>query len=315
MEYIDSIKKFDGVDMTSTDPLSLDIAALNTLRVVYRSRSFTEAAEQLGVNQSAVSYTIERLRKVFHDQLFVREGGKQVATPRCEELVVATNRILDEIQDLSRPQGFDPKEANEKIRIACNYYERVLLVPAIVNAIRNQAPNLKLEIVDARGFGHVQLLDLKADLLIGPFARKEAGFYSRNLIAESYVCMVASDHPFASKAPKLADYIAAEHIYISYGGGWRSAYLSELEARNIELPVALSVPSPAGIEKLIHGTKLVATIPKLLAQSIAGELAIQDCPVRGEFDIELIWTGRTHSSEMFKWLRETIAQTVRALGY
>ncbi len=46
---------------------SVTFKDLGTLSRVYRSRSFTRMAEELDVNQSAVSYTIDKLRKRFGD--------------------------------------------------------------------------------------------------------------------------------------------------------------------------------------------------------------------------------------------------------
>lgn len=298
------------------DPLSLDFASLHTLGTVYRSKSFTEAAETLGVNQSAVSYTIDRLRKVFHDPLFLREGGKQVATPRCQEVMNVTSKIIEEIETLARPAGFDPQVVNDHIRIACNYYERILIIPKIINRLMAEAPNLRIEIVDAQGVGHLRLLESQADILIGPFDRQEAGYYTRNLFTDHYVCLMSPSHPFAHKKEiSKEDYLSFDNIVITYGGKWRSAYLNEIKNQNKDLNIALKVPSPAGIEGLVSGTELVATIPLRLAEALRGELSMHKCPFHAQFNIGLVWTGRTHSSEMFKWLRQLIANSLHVHNF
>ena len=56
--------------------LAMDFAALRTLRLLYENRSFTETAEVLGINQSAVSYTIETLRRAFSDPMFYRQCAR-----------------------------------------------------------------------------------------------------------------------------------------------------------------------------------------------------------------------------------------------
>ena len=43
-----------------SDSLFIDFAALRTMRVVFDQTSFSKAAELLGVNQSTISYTIDR---------------------------------------------------------------------------------------------------------------------------------------------------------------------------------------------------------------------------------------------------------------
>ena len=95
--------------------LAMDFAALRTLRLLYENRSFTETAEVLGVNQSAVSYTIEKLRRAFSDPLFFRQGGRVVPTERCGIIVTSVMRMLDEIEALATPVSFDPAAAEQTV--------------------------------------------------------------------------------------------------------------------------------------------------------------------------------------------------------
>ena len=76
------------------DVHSVDFAALRVLRMVHAHGSFTRAAEALGSTQSAVSYTIDRLRRAFDDPLFVRQGTGTVPTERCLEIVAEAGRLL-----------------------------------------------------------------------------------------------------------------------------------------------------------------------------------------------------------------------------
>ena len=80
--------------MTSVDPYSVDFASLRILKLVHAHQSFSKAADSLGANQSTISYAIARLREVFHDPLFVRQGGGIVATERCNEIVAETPGFL-----------------------------------------------------------------------------------------------------------------------------------------------------------------------------------------------------------------------------
>jgi DNA-binding transcriptional LysR family regulator len=88
--------------------LDLDLATLETMAQVYRLGSFTAAADKLGVTQPTVSYSINRLRKVTGDPLFIRLGGKTTATERCRKLIPAVRRILADAGALTEPEKFDP---------------------------------------------------------------------------------------------------------------------------------------------------------------------------------------------------------------
>ena len=103
--------------MTTNDPTSLDLAALSMLSLVFDKKSFSGAAESLGISQSTVSYTVEKLRKTFNDPLFVRQGGKIVPTLRCEDLVVEARLILEQYNSMVSAAEFDPATAKATLRI------------------------------------------------------------------------------------------------------------------------------------------------------------------------------------------------------
>lgn len=299
---------------TASDLFSLDFAALRTLRIVHELGSFTAAAEQLGVNQSAVSYTIEKLRRRFEDPLFVRERGRQVSTERCDLIVEKSTKMLDSLEALVRPEAFFPEKSDRTITIACNYYERILLIPQIVTTLRHRAPSMKVEVINSLGDGHLRLLAREADVLIGPFLRAESGFYSRRIYTEDYVCLMDPGHPLAGDKLTLEQYLGLDHILITYGGNWKSAYLEELERAGHHLHPALKVPSPAGLPALIAGSSLVATVPRRLAQVIGSDLVEVSSPVRGRFDLALVWTARTNASAMHQWLRDLMLTCCAQIG-
>ncbi|SEL63737.1 DNA-binding transcriptional regulator, LysR family [Roseivivax marinus] len=293
------------------DLKSVDMAALETLRLVHELGSFTAASERLDVNQSAVSYTIAKLRACFGDPLFVREAGRQVPTERCERLLEQAGTILDLLDDMAEPDTFDPARTEATVTLACNFYERILVIPRIVSALREEAPRLSIRVVNALGDGHLRLLRREADVLIGPFGRPESGFHSRRLYEEKYACLMDPSHPHAGRRLDAETYLSLNHILINYGASWKSAYLHELEASGHVLRPAITVPSPAGIAAVILGSDLVATVPSRLGQSISEGLAIRDCPFPGAFDISVVWTARNNASAMHTWLRDRIFAACR----
>ena len=60
--------------MRKIDHLALDGHALKTFLTVLDETSVSRAANNLGVTQSAVSHTLDKLRKIFGDPLFIRVG-------------------------------------------------------------------------------------------------------------------------------------------------------------------------------------------------------------------------------------------------
>ena len=290
------------------DPFSVDFRALQVLIRVHRLRSFTRASEELDMNQSAVSYTIDKLRGIFQDPLFVRQARRLLPTNRCDDIVEQIGQITADFRQLVAPTSFDPGTTAQKLVIACNYYERVLIIPPIVQALRSEAPNLDLEIIDASGIGQQRLMRNEADLLIGPLEQNDQILFRHNLYVERYVCLLDPDHPRAAKPLNFDDYLGLDHVLVTYGGNWRSRYIIELEQQGYELPVALRVPSPAGLELLVAGSQLVATVPERLSKKIGTGLHVAPYPVETQLTICLAWTALTHRSLMHQWVRDLICR-------
>lgn len=292
------------------NPLNVDFSALRTLRLVHDHLSFSAAAEVLGVNQSAVSYTIDRLRAVFCDPLFVRQGARIAATDRCTDIVEQAVALIDDFEALITPADFVPEDTDHVFRIACNYYERRVILPRILPAFRRLAPNARLDILSSTAHGRLQLTRSETEMLIGPIRPDEAGFYCRTLLSDRYVVVMDPANPLASAPLTLDAYTRAPHITVNYGGSFRSPYIEEVQKQGRDLNTVMQVPSPASIEDYVRGTDLIATLPARLAKALGSDIAICDSPLPAPFDIDLVWTTRTHHSPKHRWLRGLIAEAL-----
>jgi DNA-binding transcriptional LysR family regulator len=289
------------------NPLNVDFAALRTLRLVHDHLSFSAAADVLQVNQSAVSYTIDRLRKVFGDPLFVRQGARIAATDRCTDIVERAMALIDDFEALIAPIEFIPEDTDHTFRIACNYYERRIVLPPVVQQFRARAPKAKLEVLSSTAHGKLQLIRSDTEMLIGPIRPDETGFYCRNLLSDRYVVIMDPGHPLAKSPISLEAYAAAPHIVVTYGGSFRSRYLEEAADVGLKINDVMQVPSPASLEDYVVGSGLISTVPERIARSFGKAIKVVESPLPAPFDIDLVWTTRTHHSPKHRWLRDLIA--------
>lgn len=75
--------------------MKLDVESLRALRTVVDAGTFTEAASQLGMTQSAVSWKIKRLEERVGLELVKRGGSEIEATPDGRDLLLYGERMLD----------------------------------------------------------------------------------------------------------------------------------------------------------------------------------------------------------------------------
>lgn len=72
----------------------IDLNLLIALQALHKTSSVSKAAERCYVSQSAMSHSLQRLRKLFDDPLFERVGSRMEATERAIELSSTVDALL-----------------------------------------------------------------------------------------------------------------------------------------------------------------------------------------------------------------------------
>ena len=72
----------------------IETSQLQTLVAVTKAKSFSKAAEDLHVTQSAISQSIKNLEKKLEVKLFKRSGKKVVLTTEGEKLYTLANGFI-----------------------------------------------------------------------------------------------------------------------------------------------------------------------------------------------------------------------------
>lgn len=72
--------------MQMTQLAGVDLNLLPALDALLEHRNVSRAAETVGLSQSAMSRALQRLRRLFGDQLLVRTGAEYLLTPRAERI-------------------------------------------------------------------------------------------------------------------------------------------------------------------------------------------------------------------------------------
>ena len=173
----------------------IDFASLATLRLVYRRKSFTGAAEELNIKQSSVSYTIDRLRKAFSDPLFVRQGSSIAPTERCIEIVDAAERILNEVEHVALAPQFDPATTKASVTISATYLSRSVLMPKFIQQLRQEAPGISIELITGFTDASRHLLSGKADVALSPVAIEESGINGKFSVRGPILLSYGSEEP------------------------------------------------------------------------------------------------------------------------
>lgn len=95
-----------------------------------------------------MSAALARLRLLFADELFVRAAGAIQPTPKALRLAPAIAAALTQLRGaLSDEVPFVPREAEARFTIASTDYTSLVLLPALMSTVRNEAPGVDLRII------------------------------------------------------------------------------------------------------------------------------------------------------------------------
>jgi len=128
------------------DPLSrIDLNLLVAFQVLMQEKNVTRAAERLFVTQPAMSKTLNRLRNLLDDELFVRSSHGLTPTPKTLELEKPVADILNQLTDLMvSNQEFDPASTAATISLATLGASASVGLPRFIDKLRTQAPQVLL---------------------------------------------------------------------------------------------------------------------------------------------------------------------------
>ena len=243
--------------MNSIDTLNLDTRSLSTFLTVLDEGSVSRAAIRLGVSQSAVSHTLDRLRQSLGDPLFVKSGRGIAPTQYALRAGPHIRQILDDLQSLSSGPLFTPATAEFTFTIAANDYQRDLLLPGLLRILRREAPGIRLQVIPS-GIPTADMLRKDVcDLIISPHAPETTDIMQRGLMADRMVVFYDPDH--RGPPQDMAEYLKADHVSLLFASGEKPALETALNTRGLTRRNAVTVSNFSGLPEFLRGTDMLAT--------------------------------------------------------
>lgn len=292
---------------------SLDLNLLLAFDAVMAERNVTRAAERVGLSQPALSNALTRLRGHLKDDLFIRSPEGMRPTPRALELATPIHEALASLEHALDPVRFDPMESTRTFRMATNDYVAAVLMPAVMKRLARVAPNVDVRLLPIGG-RMLEVLDTQeADFGCTSVGELPDRFEAREIVEDSYVVLLRSDHPLAEARMTLQAYAKATHILVTPRGDPRGFVDTALAQRGLTRRLGLTVNQFAAAPAIVAATDMIATIPKRAADLFGPPFGLiqRPCPVPAPRDmtvVSLVWNRRLGKHPAFSWFAETMAQ-------
>ncbi|SMC27501.1 DNA-binding transcriptional regulator, LysR family [Andreprevotia lacus DSM 23236] len=302
--------------MAKSDLSDIDINLLLVLDQLLRHGSVTAAADAAGVTQSAMSRSLARLRTLFNDPLFVRNGNRMVPTARTEALRGPLKQILGQISAMLAPVDFDPKLALGQFRLAITGHAICSLLPEALIQLQKQAPGLAVEVCGWDADTLLQLGDGGADLAFGVVPSAPPGVFQRLAFRDEFACAVRQHHPLLELGGMtVANYCNWPHAELSMGSDMRSRIDEALNIAGCQRVVGLLTPQFWTALEVVACTDLIITAPAHLLrhyQSQLGFVVLPTPPIAlPTLGYTLFWHARHQHDLRHAWIRRTLCEVFR----
>ena len=293
--------------------MNLRIVDLNLLvahDTMLNERHITRAANRLGLSQPAVSNALGRLRHIFNDELLVRSGNGMQLTPRAEELKQAIQPLLRQIERVfDTDTSFDASRSSRTFVIRLSDLLEFLLLPALLDNLRHEAPGIALDVLHLPPTGTVDALERdEIDLAISMGLEPTSAIRSEVVFRDRMVCLMRKSHPLAREELTREAFLAQRHLKTSMSPADLRFVDDVLAREGLERNVGLNVPHWLIVPRVLARSELVAVVPQRFAAAVAGRsLVLRELSfASGSFEWTLYWHRRHEGSRANGWLRDAI---------
>ncbi|OCS90501.1 LysR family transcriptional regulator [Caryophanon latum] len=197
----------------------MSLVKYEILDKVGQEESFTKAAEQLGLTQSAVSHAISSLEKEFGFALIHRGRGGVKLTTEGEMMLVEIRKVLAAQESLAQEAANILGFARGKVRIGVISSISSNWMPTIIQLMEEHYPQIAIELFEGDYYEIAQWI-YSGQIDCGFLNEAIDGQYDfMPLVKDRLLCIVPEQHELAKERYVKLDNIANyPFIMISYNG-------------------------------------------------------------------------------------------------
>jgi len=235
----------------------MDTRQLAAFCAVVERRSFSQAAERLGVTQPAVSLQVRALEKRLGTQLLDRSGRRVEPTEAGRRLYRGAQRLLQlEDQLLGDVAAEGEGELEGELSIGASTGPAAVVVPVLLCEFQRLHPGIRvaLEVHDTQAV--VELVaERELELGIVGAARRHRAVRFEPLLRDEVILICAPGHRFAGRTIGVDELRGAPLIVMQEGAGVRQVVEDELRRMGTRLR-DLDVRLQLGLQESVRSAVL-----------------------------------------------------------
>jgi DNA-binding transcriptional LysR family regulator len=279
---------------------------------VVERKSFSQAAERLGVTQPAVSLQIRSLEQRLGRQLLDRSGRRVEPTEAGLRLYASAQRLLQlEEQLLEELESDDEGSVGGTLELGASTGPGGSVVPVLLCEFQERYPDVRVRLsVSDTQTVVAQVADRELELGIVGAGRRHRGVTFEPFFSDEVVLACPPGHAFAGKTISLERLRKEPLIVMQEGAGVRQVIEDELRkagARLRDLDVRLELGLQESVRSAVLAGHGVTFISRLAIESDLAAGALATARVQGLDPVREIFLARASGRSETRAARAFVA--------
>ena len=291
----------------------IDLNLFVVLDAIYREGGVTRAAEKLHLTQPAISHALGRLRVLFDDPLFVRQGHAMIPTPVARSVVEPVRRALRALEaTVTETSRFDPAETQKHMVLGIHESLEAIVLPGVMRRLIERAPFIDVTAlpIDRRQL-EARLADGTLDVALDVLLPLSGDVLHRPVVQDRMVVVVRRDHPEIGSSLDLATYLRQQHILVTSRRRSAGAVDAELARLGLTRRIRLRGQYYFAACRVVSETNLLLTMPEYDAILCSHQFGNRILPLPIEMapiDVQLYWHTSTDKDPANQWMRDELVR-------
>lgn len=266
----------------------MDTHTLQAFVAVAKTESFSRAANQLYLTQSAISKRIAQLEEQLNCRLFDRIGRNVSLTEAGTSLLPRAHQILLELEDARRAISNLSGEVTGTLSLAASHHISLHRLPPVLRAFSARYPKVKLDLhFDESEVAYERVLHGDLELaLITLSLTPDRAIHSIPIWHDPLHYVVAKEHPLAGKSAVSLDELTAYTAILPDPNTFTRQLVEQLFARHkLQLNVGMSTNYLDTIRMMVTIGLGWSLLPESLIQDDLKVLPVSSEPISRQLGV------------------------------
>ena len=292
----------------------LDSRQLRAFAALARTGSFTLAAKELYLSQSAVSHSMKALEEEVGCRLLDRMGKKVLLTQAGEQLLQHATKILQEMQIARSSLEQLGKWGHGRLRIGASTTACQYLLPAVLREFKDSFPHSLIAIEPGDACKAVELLHQhRIDLALTLEPRNEDRLEFLPLFTDELTFIVGAEHPWAKAGEVIHSEIPKQNYVIYSKNSYTFRLIEEYFGHEqMVLNAVIELGSMDAIKELVKLGLGVCILAPWIAQKELQDQSLVSLPL-GKRKLKRHWGIAHWRSRRLSLAEETFVSLCRSV--